>query len=92
MSHQSMIRIHGQEFVGRSSTCYQILELMQDLQPVDIVYDFDAEASVDRKLYHGTDLECTLTAVLDPALYRDRASAEEARDKAIALRSQEEAA
>jgi hypothetical protein len=92
MSHQSMIRIHGQEFVGDSATCYKILELMQDVQPIDVVYDFDAEASVDRKLYHRTDLECTLTAVLDPALYLDRRHAEQARDDAIALRAQEEAA
>ena len=92
MSHQSMIRIHGQEFFGTSSTCYKILELMQELQPVDIVYDFDAEASVDRKIYYCIGLECTLTAVLDPALYLDRRHAEQARDDAIALRAQEEAA
>jgi hypothetical protein len=88
---QSMIRIHGQEFIGDSSTCYQILELMQDLQPIDVVYDFDAEASVDRKLYYRTGLECTQTAVNNPMLYRDRAKAEEARDDAIALRTEEAA-
>lgn len=88
MSHQSMIRIHGQEFIGTSSTCYKILELMQELQAVDVVYDFDAEASIDRKLYHKTDLECTQTAVLDPVLYFDRAQAEQVRDDAIARRAE----
>lgn len=83
---QSMIRIHGQEFVGDSATCYKILELMQELQPVDIVYDFDAEASVDRKIYYCIGLECTQTAVLNLAMYSSRTKAEVARDNAIAKR------
>ena len=88
---QSMIRIHGQAFVGDSSTCYQILDLMQEIQPVGIVYDFDAEGFYNRKLYYRTRLECTQTAVNNPMLYRDRAKAEQARDDAIALRTEEAA-
>ncbi len=86
MSKKSMIRIHSQEFFGSSSTCFKILELMQELQPVDIVYDFDAEASVDRKLYYNTGLECTQTAIEYYAIYSNRAEAERVRDAAIAKR------
>ena len=59
---------------------------MQDLQAVDIVYDWHAEACTQRKLYYCTELECTQTAVLNPTLYTDRDEAEKFRDEAIADR------
>jgi len=88
---QSMITIHGQDFIGDSSTCYKILDLMQEIQPVGIVYDFDAAGFYNRKLYYRTRLECTQTAVNNPMLYSNRVKAEEARDEAEALRAGEAA-
>jgi len=86
MSKQSMIRIHGQDFVGASTTCFKILELMQDLQAVDIVYDFDAVAVTQNKLYYRTELECIQTAIEEFSAYENRDEAEKVRQEAIAQR------
>lgn len=92
MSKQSVLRIHGQDFIGSSSTCFQILELMQSLQPVDIVYDYCAEHPKNRTIYYAALLECTQTAVLNPTVHLNKDHAMQVRDEAIAARDIPEAA
>ncbi len=90
---KSILKIHGQRFTGSSETCFKILSLMQELTPLECVYDFDAEESDARVIFYKTDLDCVQSASDEVFFYNDQASAIEARDLAVAQReSTEEAA
>ncbi len=90
---KSILKIHGQRFTGSSETCFKILSLMQELTPLECVYDFDAEESDARVIFYKTDLDCVQTAKDNILFYETHAIAQEARDLAVAQReSTEEAA
>ena len=91
MSKESILEIHGQRFYGDSATCFKILDLMQDVTPIDCVYDFDAEFSNDRIVFYRTMLECKQTAGKVFA-HGSRTKAQEAVDLAIANRENKEEA
>ena len=90
---KSILKIHGQRFIGASDICSKVLALMQDLVALDCVYDFDAEESDARRIFYKTDLDCVQSATEYFYVYSDQATATEVRDKAVAQReSTEEAA
>ena len=87
---KSILKIHGQRFIGSSDTCSKVLALMQDLVALDCVYDFDAEASDARRIFYKTDLDCVQSASEYVCFHSDQAGATEARNKAVAKRESTE--
>ena len=87
---KSILKIHGQRFIGPSDTCSKVLALMQDLVALDCVYDFEAEESDARRIFYRAELDCVQTANGELFFYGSEALAQEARDIAVAQRESTE--